>query len=205
MIIAHRVNFFNERSTEVFSIADGIEFDIRDDGGEIIVQHDAFTGGQLFSVFLSFCDPSKFYIVNVKSEGIEERALALLEKFKISNFFLLDCSIPAIVKLGKRGEKRIAVRFSEYESAETVLAMANFVSWVWVDVFTCLPLLKKHEVRFREAGLKLCMVSPELQAQPEKLDMYKAQLELQDIKIDAVCTKIPFIDAWRGALSLYPS
>jgi len=191
MFIAHRVNQLDETvAAEVFGAADGIEFDIRDTGGDIVVQHDPFLGGQLFTDFLKFCPSNKFYIVNVKSEGIERRAIADLEAHGIMQFFLLDCSIPMMVRLGKEGERRLAVRFSEYESLATVGVMASFVSWVWVDVFTQLPLTSFVETFLRNRGLKLCLVSPELQGQQEKVVEYKTLLAERGVTIDAVCSKL---------------
>ena len=55
MFIAHRINKLDETiAAEVFGVADGIEFDIRDTGGEIVVQHDPFVGGQMFTDFFLF-------------------------------------------------------------------------------------------------------------------------------------------------------
>ena len=191
MFIAHRVNQLDETiAAEVFGAADGIEFDIRDTGGDIVVQHDPFLSGQLFTDFLKFCPSNKFYIVNVKSEGIERRAIADLESCGIKQFFLLDCSIPMMVRLGKEGERRLAVRFSEYESLATVGVMASFVSWVWVDVFTQLPLTNTIETSIRNHGLKLCLVSPELQGQQDKIVDYKTLLAKRGVTIDAVCSKL---------------
>jgi hypothetical protein len=191
MFIAHRVNQLDETiAAEVFGAADGIEFDIRDTGGDIVVQHDPFLSGQLFTDFLKFCPSNKFYIVNVKSEGIERRAIADLESCGIKQFFLLDCSIPMMIRLGKEGERRLAVRFSEYESLATVGTMAPFVSWVWVDVFTQLPLTSFVETFLRHRGLKLCLVSPELQCQQDKIVDYKTLLAERGVTIDAVCSKL---------------
>jgi hypothetical protein len=128
--------------------------------------------------------------VNVKSEGIERRAIADLESCGIKQFFLLDCSIPMMVRLGKEGERRLAVRFSEYESLATVGVMASFVSWVWVDVFTQLPLTNTIETSIRNHGLKLCLVSPELQGQQDKIVDYKTLLAERGVTIDAVCSKL---------------
>jgi len=198
MFIAHRVNHLNEIiAADVFSTADGIEFDIRDTGGEIIVQHDPFLDGQLFTEFLKFCPSNKFYIVNIKSEGIEQRAIADLKAQGITQFFLLDCSIPMMIKLGKMGERRLAVRFSEYESLSTVEAMAPFVTWVWVDVFTQMPLTSFLETSIRNLGLKVCLVSPELQGQQEKLMDYKLLLAKRGVSIDAVCSKLYNCGLWN--------
>ena len=205
MIIAHRINKLDSETQDIFQDADGIEFDVRDSDGKIIVTHDPFTTGQLLEDFLTHCVPSKFYIVNIKSEGIEYRILELLKEKSIENFFFLDCSIPMMVKLGKQYTNKLAVRFSEYESIETVKKMAHFVKWVWIDTFTKIPITQEQEKELHELGLKLCFVSPELQQQPNKVNEYIQELEEKQIKLDAVCCKTPFIGAWINAPSLRPS
>lgn len=201
MIISHRINFLDsDISKTIFNDVDGIEFDIRSSGGDIIVQHDPFVKGQLFSDFLSFCPPDKLYIVNIKSEGIERVAIQHLEEHTIHNFFLLDCSIPMMVRLGKEGERRMAVRFSEYESIDTVVKMAPFVSWVWVDVFSQFPLTKEIEEQIHALGLLICVVSPELQGQSDKRMIYKQMME--NMTIDAICTKFKNISPFRNNKNL---
>lgn len=200
--IAHRINNLDPES---FPEADGIEFDVRDSNGRIIVTHDPFTEGQPLEDFLYFCPPEKFYIVNIKSEGIELKILQLLKEYSIKNFFFLDCSIPMMVKLGKQYTTNLAVRYSEYESIETVKKMAHLVEWVWIDTFTKIPLTQEQEQELHSLGLKLCFVSPELQGQQSKVDQYIQDLENKQIKLDAVCCKTQFIDAWRSATSLDPN
>jgi len=190
MFITHRINTLNEDiSKQIFSISDGIEFDIRDSNGHIIVQHDPFLDGQLLTDFVKYCPSDKFYIVNVKSEGIEQDAINILESHNISTFFLLDCSIPSIIKLKNKGERRTCVRFSEYESLDTIQLMKDVVTWVWIDVFTKMPLNKDIYTILKSYNLKLCLVSPELQNQPEKITHYKQYLEDNNIILDAICSK----------------
>ena len=197
MRILHRVNYLDNRiSSEVFTTADGIEFDIRDSAGELIVQHDPFQSGQPFKEFVRHCVPSKFYIVNVKSEGIELEAIRILEEAGCRNFFLLDCSIPSIIRLGKRGERRIAARFSEFEAIETVERLAPFISWVWIDVFTSLPISREVLDHLHGLGLQTCLVSPELQTQPEKVADYRTFLVSQGAIPTAVCSKQEYIKLW---------
>jgi len=113
----------------------------------------------------------------------------LLKRYKARDYFFLDVSFPALVKLTRKGEKNIAVRFSEYEPVESCLAVKDLVRWVWIDCFTKLPLddrnysaLKKH--------FKLCLVSPELENHPkERIAEFKAAVARWEI--DAVCTKHP--------------
>jgi hypothetical protein len=192
--ISHRINYLDATiSKDIFSVADGIEFDLRDSNRALIVQHDACQEGQLFSEFLQFCPPTKFYIVNIKAEGIEEMAIDMLTKHGIHQFFLLDCGMPSIVRLGRKGERRIAIRFSEYESFETVMAIAPFVSWIWIDTFTQLIFTKEQAIKAKQLGLRLCLVSPELQRQPEKREDYLHYCLENEIPLDAICTKQQYI------------
>ncbi len=195
MIIAHRVNVLSKDLAEdIFSQCDGIEFDIRDSAGKLIVTHDAFqtqtSEYQLFSEFLQFCRPDKFYIVNVKAEGIEELAIQMLEAAEIRRFFLLDCGIPAIMKLHRKGEKRIAIRYSEVETLETVEALKHTATWVWVDCFTKYILRRETAEKMKSWGLNLCLVSPDLQGRPDEIAAYIDILRKEKIQYDAVCCKL---------------
>jgi hypothetical protein len=158
----------------------GIEFDIREGSAGIVVTHDPWSESIPFEDFLKHVH-HKFYIVNVKSEGIEDETLRLLKKYNIENFFLLDCSFPTIVRLSKKGERRIAVRVSEYENIETALSMKHLVDWVWLDSFTILPSAEVCKL-LRNNGFRVCLVSPELQGRYE-FGSYLTNM------IDAVCTK----------------
>jgi hypothetical protein len=197
-IVAHRVNTLDK--LWVVPKEHGIEFDVREGPNKrVVVTHDPWTPGIDFSDFLEECEacPHAFYIVNIKCEGIEDRVLAGLSYHNISSFFLLDCSFPSIVRLSQGGEKRIAVRLSEFESIETVLNMDEKVEWVWIDVFTRLPVSEADCQRLHEAGFKLCLVSPELQGRPSDIPYYKPIISHC---IDMVCTKKP--RAWRAYAAL---
>lgn len=204
MLISHRINRL-ESAADFPADADGIEFDVRDCGEKLLVQHDAFqTTGQPFEEFLVHCPPNKFYIVNIKAEGIEQRVLGLLEQHNITNFFLLDCSVPAMMKLARAGCRHLAVRFSEVESIETVAAMRNYVDWVWIDVFSRLPLTKEIMELLRQWNLRTCLVSPELQGQPDRITDYIEQMTANGLKVDAVCAKQYMHSKWSSADVLFP-
>jgi hypothetical protein len=171
----------------------GIEFDVREGaGGTIIVTHDPWTSGPELTTFLA-AQRHTFYIVNIKCEGIEYEVLRLLKDANIENFFLLDCSFPMIHKLSLKGETRLALRFSEYEEFRRMQGRAQ---WVWIDVFSRVPLGPKDCDELHALGYKLCLVSPELQQQPEKLETYKQLLEGH---LDMVCTKFP--EKWSSDTS----
>ena len=93
--------------------------------------------------------------------------------------------------------QHVAVRFSEYEAIETVMALKGLVKWVWVDCFTRLNINKNTYQQLKQAGFKLCLVSPELQGRPQDIKVYKEFLKKETISFDAVCTKIENIPLWR--------
>jgi hypothetical protein len=194
LLIAHRINTIYE----IMNIPENlpIEFDIRDSNGNLIIQHDAFKDGIIFEDFLPYIK-NRFNIINIKSEGIEYKILELLNKYEIRNYFLLDCSIPMIYKLSKNGEKNIAVRFSEFETIESVLKWKNIVEWVWVDCFYSYILTKELENILHKNGFKICLVSPELHGRSDDIINYKNILKEESIIIDAICTKYKNFDLWK--------
>ena len=190
----HRINTIEQ--LKGIPIEYGIELDLRDNlNGDVYLAHDPFVNGELFSDFLRHYNHS-FIILNVKSERIEYKILELLRKHNIDNYFFLDSTFPMIHKLSNEGEKKLAIRFSEYEGIDTVLAMQGKVDWVWVDCFTTNPLTKEIYIQFKDAGFKLCFVSPELQNQPNKIKEYKDYFINQGILLDMVCTKDYNISKW---------
>ncbi len=170
----------------------GIELDIRSQGEELILHHDPFAGGERFVDWLDSFQHGTL-ILNVKEEGLEDRVLALMKERGINDFFFLDQSFPFLIKTARAGESRCAVRISEFESIHTCLSLAGMVDWVWVDCFTKFPLTATDAGLLSEAGLKLCLVSPELQGRmaPEEIRAMRALLASLGITADAVCTKTP--------------
>lgn len=189
--IAHRINTVAQ--LRQVPVEYGVELDLRDRGDRLILQHDPFGDGEDFERYLEHYRHG-LMILNVKSERIEHRVLDAVRAAGVSNYFFLDCSFPMIRTLVRAGERRIAVRFSEYEPVESALALAGQVDWVWVDCFTRQPLddrtyglLKPH--------FKLCAVSPELQGR-DVATIADYRRQLADYPVDAVCTKRP--DLWQA-------
>jgi hypothetical protein len=193
MFICHRINTI--KSLNQIPPEYGVELDLRDNtNGQIIINHEPFEEGENFENYIKNYN-HLFIILNIKSEGIEIKVLELLKKYEIKNYFFLDCSFPMINKLINLGEKKIALRYSEYESIETVLNLKGKVDWVWVDCFTKIPInVKDYEIL--KKWFKLCFVSPELQNQEDKLEKYKNYLSKNNIIFDAICTKYYCVKKW---------
>jgi hypothetical protein len=120
-----------------------------------------------------------------------------MKKYGIEDYFFLDQSFPFLVKWAKAGERRCAVRVSEFETIETALTLSGKIDWVWVDCFTHFPLTNDEYMQLKNAGFKLCLVSPELQGRPaeSEIPFLAALLTERSILADAICTKRP--DLWE--------
>ena len=193
--IAHRINTVTELKKTPHQY--GVEIDLRPWNDKIIIHHDPFVEGEDFEEYLKNYEHGTM-ILNIKSEGIEYRILKLLKKYRIQDYFFLDCSFPMIYNLVKEKETKIALRFSEFEGIDTLKNMEGKAKWVWVDCFSKLPLDTIIYKKIKNLGFKTCLVSPELQGRTSDIADYKSSLKSEKIEFDAICTKIFNISKWES-------
>lgn len=205
-IIAHRVNTIALLNAIPKNF--GIELDVRYHEDELILHHDPFhhhknPKPENFAEFLKHYQCVGPMILNIKTEGVEEKCIELMNEFKIKNWFFLDLSMPYFVKYTKLAEsltikgfgpENLAVRFSQEEPIEYALNFSKKAKWVWVDCFTKLPLDDENYKKLQAGGFNICLVSPELQKHSTDL-IAQFKNQLQGKKIAAVCTKHP--DLWK--------
>lgn len=201
--IQHRVNTvaaLQDVPTEY-----GIETDIRYHENTLILHHDPFHHHEgkveTFEALLRAWHHKGPMILNIKTEGIEQACIELMNRYGISNWFFLDLSMPYFVlysnyaqeqKFAGFTKEHLCVRFSDRENIAYALGFAQCAGWVWVDYFRHLSLNEGTAAELKTAGFKICLVSPELQKHPrERIDEFKRQLT--GIEIDAVCTKYPHL------------
>lgn len=194
IIVRHRRNTIEELQQTDNAL--GIEVDIRSRGKDLIIHHDPYVDGERFDEWVKHYR-HRLLILNVKEEGLEDRLIALMDTHGIRDFFFLDQSFPFLIRTTRQGERRCAVRVSEYESIDTALALGGKAGWVWVDCFNHFPLDGGQAERLRQAGYRICIVSPELQGrtEPDAILQMQALIEREGITIDAVCTKVP--ERWQ--------
>jgi hypothetical protein len=193
--IAHRINTIKELNQTPYDF--GVEIDLRDYGERLVLQHDPFTDGEDFEEYLQHYKHGTM-ILNIKSERIEHKVLELIQKYNIRKYFFLDSSFPMIKSLVDLGEGNIALRFSEFEGIDSIFKMKGKVKWVWVDCFSELPLTSISFKQLKQLGYKICLVSPELQLQEEKIKIYKNFLYDNAIILDAICCKMKNIGKWSS-------
>lgn len=194
--ICHRINSINELShiSQLF----GTEIDIRDDHktGQLILSHDPFVDGEYFENYLQNYHHNTL-ILNIKSERTELECIKLMEKYNITNYFFLDSSFPMIYLLNtKYNNNKFALRYSEYETIDQLKYIHDIIQWIWIDCFTKLPIDNNIQKQIEQYNKKICIVSPELQNQHEKIKLYKCQLEQLKIIPDAICCKECNIIEW---------
>jgi hypothetical protein len=193
--IAHRVNTVEE--LKKLPREYGVELDLRDNlDGRIYIQHNPFEAGEDFEDYLKEYHHGTM-ILNVKSERIELKIQELMKKYGITDYFYLDSSFPMIYLLSQSGEKRVALRISEYEGLDTARNMAGKVEWIWVDCFSKIPIGRNEYKELKKLGYKLCFVSPELQGRDEDIEAYAKQLKDDGMVFDAICTKYYNVKRWE--------
>ena len=189
--ILHRINNIDELVK--IDTSYGVEVDVHAYGKKLVVHHDAFEDGPYLSDWLNACG-KRLVILNIKEEGIETRVRELAIKSDVKDFILLDLSFPALIKLTRIGESRIAIRVSEYESVENALLLESKIDWVWLDCFEGFPIKEEEFQKIKDSNFKICLVSPELHGYPRNVnDIYNYQEFMQNInaQVDAVCSKFP--------------
>ena len=198
-LIAHRRNTLAE--LEATPEGYGVEVDIRSHGDRLIIHHDPFQAGESFDAWIAAYRHATL-ILNVKEEGLEDRLIGCMRDRGIDDYFFLDQSFPFLIKTAAKGERRCSVRVSEFEGLDTALALAGKVDWVWVDCFSRFPLDRADWRRLKDAGFRLCLVSPELLGRVSEAEVLalRSLFAGWGVEPDAVCSKLAMIPAWTRAL-----
>lgn len=200
IILAHRGYWrkLSERNTEealkkAFSKGYGIESDIRDYDGKLVISHDlanknCMPAEELFKELAKYNNKLCFAI-NIKADGLGEELLKLLKGNNITNYFCFDMSVPQMIYYCENNFNVFA-RQSEYESEPLPLYKESQGVWVdafYNDIWVTEELISKHI----KNGKKICLVSPELHSQPH-LNFWK---KLKSFNLDyskvILCTDVP--------------
>ena len=196
LIIRHRINTI--RALKTVPIEQGVEVDVRDFDGKLILNHDPFQKGENLENYLKEFK-HKFIIFEIKSEGIERNVIRIAKKYRIENYFLLSVTYPFVNSLASEGFRRLSVRFSEYEGLEMAKSMKGKIEWVWVDTFSKLPFDKKSYNEIKD--FKICLVSPERWGRPQDINKYVKYMGKNSMIIDAVVTGNP--SEWIKHFSIF--
>lgn len=170
----------------------GFESDIRDYCCKLVISHDiateqSFDAAKIFELLATYNDEFCFAI-NIKSDGLKDLLLQLIEKFNIKNYFAFDMSVPQMIEYADAG----LTFFTRQSEVEKNPVMYEKASGIWIDGFfgddwITEKLLQAH----LDCGKKICLVSPELHKR-EYVDFWK-KISTFDLKWENVmlCTDKP--------------
>jgi len=180
--------------TRSFASNWGIETDVRDCKGELVISHDPPSGSEM--LLSDLLDLAERYAansgapltiaLNVKSDGL---AAAILDKLcdrKAISYFVFDMSVPDM-RSYLRLDMSVFTRMSEVEVAP---AWFDESDGVWLDSFdgTDLPIARMAAIL--KQGKRVCVVSPELHGRDHLSTWYHLKPFATDRNL-MLCTDFP--------------
>ncbi len=203
-ILAHRGWWHNadEKNSEVairraLENGFGIETDLRDHDGKVVISHDMPVGDRLMSLdeFRAICEEYSHDIVialNVKADGLQHAVKASVSTWQNPIFFF-DMSIPDALGYLKT-ELPVFTRESEYEPDPAFYPESQ---GVWIDAFVGDWVKSETVEKHLANGKYVCLVSPELHGR----DHSRAWDDWREISGERVmiCTDFPHLaaDHWK--------
>jgi hypothetical protein len=171
----------------------GTESDFRDFNQQLVIAHDLPDATSLLAErcleILTNHDRDLTLAINIKSDGLQPLILALINKYRIQNYFLFDMAVPDAMKSIEAG-LRCFTRHSDKEPAPAFYEQA---SGVWMDGFDGDWITPDRIRPHLDSGKQVCLVSPELHRRHHlKLwQQIKADPDLLRNNQLMLCTDIP--------------
>ncbi len=172
----------------------GVETDLRDLAGRVVVSHDPPRGGELtFEALLAIADRhpgSGPLALNVKADGLQTLIGPALVARR--DYFLFDMSVPDLVASVRCG----LACFTRQSDVERVPVLLDDVEGVWMDSFSAALPDVEAAAALIDRGRRVAFVSPELHRRAQ--DDYWACLrdhELHRSPQTFLCTDFPDLAA----------
>jgi hypothetical protein len=167
LIISHRGYWtsISEKNSEVafirsFDLGLGTETDLRFCSGKLVISHDQPTGEELtFDNLLEIMDGRNLPLaLNIKEDGLGKLILKTLEKYKHTNYFTFDMSVPDLLIQMKLG-LNIFSGLSEIIESDYLNSRCG---GIWLDSFFSDWWSTDDLADFSLGTKKICIVSSEL-------------------------------------------
>lgn len=173
-----------------FASGIGVETDVRDCDGRLVISHDppCSCDSITFDLFLDAYLESQFrplLALNVKSDGLQKNIQSVLRSRNIENYFVFDMSIPDTLGYANLG-MQFAARLSEYEQEGLLTKMAP---WIWLDAFHSEWFEGPFINNLLSARKKVVIVSPELHRRPH-LTLWENIFSFKDRSGIFLCTDL---------------
>jgi len=169
----------------------GVETDVRDCDGRLVVSHDPPSRSALDARHLleeyRRSSAGASLAINIKADGLQSLLRRVLNEFDIERYFVFDMSIPETVVYLREGF-HVFVRQSEWEPVPLLYEEAR---GVWMDCFVRDWIVEDDIVPHVSAGKQVCLVSPEIHGRPAEVVWERlAEMSLDDGRV-MLCTDRP--------------
>lgn len=168
----------------------GIETDIRDHHGKLVISHDMPRGDEptLRDLLkLHARSPKRPRLaLNIKADGLQQALKNDLQDFATENYFVFDMSIPDMLSYAD-ASMLLYCRLSEYE---TELPLLDSAVGVWLDAFHKEWMTPADINGLLARGKRVCLVSSELHGRDFRACWSLAKA--LDRKGLEICTDHPF-------------
>ena len=201
IILAHRGiwNNENEKNTieaikRAFTEGFGIETDIRDYCGEIVISHNPPMGSEpkLDDVFSIYEECRKNgrepdMALNIKADGLYLLLESVLRAHEhANNYFFFDMSVPEqYVYLKKKYP--IYTRSSEYEKSPLFI---DNVDGIWLDQFTECDHIETVLPQYIKLGKRVAIISPEIHGR-NHMKLWNFLKRYKENELVSLCTDKP--------------
>jgi glycerophosphoryl diester phosphodiesterase len=200
IIISHRGYWLEDKEKNTlesfersFSFGFGVETDIRDISGKLVISHDLANSDCVllevfFELYLRY-SARPMLALNIKSNGLQLELKQQLDVFGIENYFVFDMAVPDGLAYIKSGIKTFT-RQSEYEPVPSYYNLAN---GIWLDEFNDHWLTNEIIEKHISLGKFVCVVSPELHnrsPEPEWEQYKELEKKIGKDKL-MICTDFP--------------
>ncbi len=166
----------------------GLETDVRDCAGRIVVSHDMPTGREssLEQLLRMFQKKNLPLALNIKADGLAVSLRRALQACEIDDWFCFDMSVPDM-RSYLDAELPVFARMSEVEREPPWI---DEVTGIWWDSFSGSGYDIDRIARFLQDGKRVCIVSPELHNRPYQ-PLWRAIESLCDRAELMLCTDYP--------------
>lgn len=150
-----------------FDMGYGIETDLRDFNGEIVISHDVPCGNEMtLEEVLDIMNGRDLLLaLNIKEDGISDRIESILDKYKCVNYFVFDMSLPELYYEVNNTNLKVFTGCSDINRNTPLL---EETSGVWLDSFQELWYERGVIDRFLKCEKKVCIVSEDLHGRENK-------------------------------------
>lgn len=171
----------------------GIETDVRDHGGELVISHDVPVGSCMpFSEFLNLYSAKNAtgcLALNIKADGLASRLVQELGNANVKNYFVFDASVPDFIQLAAAG-LRSFIRLSDVEAD---LSLQGQAGGAWLDSMYNEYFPAEKLVWAKDQFEHVAVVSPELHRRPhlDAWNQWRMNVDFAEENTLMLCTDMP--------------